>query len=252
MKEFYIDCDGMRLHAKLDRPEGTERCPLCVLIHGFTGHMEEDHIIAAQKAMNEAGVAVLRVDMYGHGGSDGEFKNHTLHKWIATALAALHYARSLDFVTDLYLSGHSQGGLLTMLVGSMCKDWLKAILPLSPAWMIPDDARAGSMLGLEFDPKNIPDMLQCNSWSDWELSGDYIRVAQSIHPEEAIENYDGEVLIVHGDEDPIVPFSYAVKAQELYKNATLVPIAGDDHCFTVHPDQMAAAIRSFFESRKEA
>ena len=110
MKEFFIDSDGTRLHAKLDRPEGAEKGPLCILIHGFTGHMEEDHIKAAQKAMNDAGVSVLRVEMYGHGGSDGEFKDHTLYKWVTNALAAVKYAKSLDFVTDLYLSGHSQGG----------------------------------------------------------------------------------------------------------------------------------------------
>ena len=55
MEEFYIDSDGTKLHAKLDRPEGFTRGPLCILIHGFTGHMEEDHIIAAQKAMNVQG-----------------------------------------------------------------------------------------------------------------------------------------------------------------------------------------------------
>ena len=128
MKEFFIDSDGTRLHAKLDRPEGAEKGPLCILIHGFTGHMEEDHIKAAQKAMNDAGVSVLRVEMYGHGGSDGEFKDHTLYKWVTNALAAVKYAKSLDFVTDLYLSGHSQGGLLTMLVGGMCPDDFKALL----------------------------------------------------------------------------------------------------------------------------
>ena len=143
MKEFFIDCDGIKLHAKLDKPEGAAKCPLCILIHGFTGHMEEDHIIAVQKAMNEAGVAVLRAEMYGHGGSAGEFRRHTLYKWVTNALAVVKYAKSLDFVTDLYLSGHSQGGLLTMLVGGMCPDDFKAILPLSPAWMIPDGAREG-------------------------------------------------------------------------------------------------------------
>ena len=47
MKEFYIDGDGTRLHAKLDIPEGVTKGPLCILIHGFTGHMEEEHIIGA-------------------------------------------------------------------------------------------------------------------------------------------------------------------------------------------------------------
>ena len=243
MKEFFIDSDGTRLHAKLDRPEGAEKGPLCILIHGFTGHMEEDHIKAAQKAMNDAGVTVLRVEMYGHGGSDGEFKDHTLYKWVTNALAAVKYAKSLDFVTDLYLSGHSQGGLLTMLVGGMCPDDFKALLPLSPAWMIPEIAREGNVLGTSFDPKHIPDMITSGFW---ELSGDYIRVAQTIHVEDEIERFEGPVLIIHGDADETVPFSYAEKAAKLYKNAELVPIHGDDHCFTKHLNEMADAVRAFF------
>ena len=244
MKEFYIDCDGIRLHAKLDMPKESGKCPLCILIHGFTGHMEEDHIIAAQKAMNDAGVAVLRAEMYGHGGSDGEFRYHTLYKWVTNALAVVRYAKSLDFVTDLYLSGHSQGGLLTMLVGGMCVDDLKAILPLSPAWMIPDVARQGNLLGMDFDPAHIPDVLA--GW-DVELDGDYVRVAQTIHVEDEIARFDKPVFIVHGEADDVVPVVLAEKALKLYKDAKLVTVPGADHCFNGHLDELAAAIRGFFE-----
>ena len=245
MKEFYIDCDGIRLHAKLDRPNETEKGPLCILIHGFTGHMEEDHIVAAQKTMNEAGVSVLRVEMYGHGGSDGVFKDHTLYKWVTNALAVVRYAKTLDFVTDLYLCGHSQGGLLTMLIGGMCPDAFKAIIPLSPAWMIPEICRAGNVLGIPFDPQNIPESITSG---DIELCGDYMRVAQTIHVEDEIARYNGPVLIIHGDADDVVPYTYAEKAHKLYKNSKLIPIHGDDHCFTQHLDQMTAAIKEFFEA----
>ena len=244
MQEFYIDSDGIKLHAKLDKAEGVDKGPLCILIHGFTGHMEEDHIIAAQKAMNAAGVAVLRVEMYGHGGSDGEFKNHTLYKWVTNALSVVEYAKSLDFVTDLYLSGHSQGGLLTMLIGGMCPDVFKAILPLSPAWMIPQGAREGNLLGMNFDPEHIPETLE--NWGV-VLSGDYVRVAQTIHVEDEIERYKGKVFLIHGDADETVPFEFAEKALALYENAELVPIHGDDHCFTKHLDEMAEALKGFFE-----
>lgn len=245
MKEFYIDSDGIKLHAKLDRPEGADKGPLCILIHGFTGHMEEDHIIAAQKAINEVGVSVLRVEMYGHGKSDGEFKNHTLYKWVTNALSVVEYAKSLDFVTDLYLSGHSQGGLLTMLIGGMCSDDFKAIIPLSPAWMIPEISREGNILGIPFDPDHIPDVL---TNGDIELSGDYVRVAQTIHVEDEIARYKGPVLIIHGDADDVVPFTYAEKAERLYNNAKLIPIKGDDHCFTKHLDQMYDALKTFFDN----
>ena len=55
MKEFYINSDGIKLHAKMDRPDESVKGPLCILVHGFTGHMEEEHIIAAQKAAASSG-----------------------------------------------------------------------------------------------------------------------------------------------------------------------------------------------------
>lgn len=248
MKEFYINCDGIRLHAKLDRPNETVNGPLCILVHGFTGYMEENHIIAVQKAMNEAGISVLRVEMYGHGKSDGEFRNHTLYKWVTNALAVVEYAKNLDFVTELYMCGHSQGGLLTMLTGAMYADDFKAIIPLSPAWMIPENARDGIMLGNSFDKDHIPDKIASESW---EVSGDYIRTAQTIHVEDSIERYKGKVLIIHGDVDPIVPYSYAEKAAELYIDAELIPIHDADHCFTGHLDELTDSIKSFFRRKNK-
>lgn len=247
MKEFYIDCDGIRLHSKLDLPEENYRGPLCILIHGFTGHMEEEHLITVQKAINDAGFAVLRTEMFGHGGSDGEFKHHTLYKWITNALSVVKYAKSLDFVTDLYLCGHSQGGLLTMLIGGMCNDDLKAIIPLSPAWMIPEGTRKGMLLGQKFEPDHIPDMVP---YWDGELSGDYIRVAQTIHVEDEIKRYDGPVLIVHGDADETVPFFYGEEAARLYKNAELINIHGAPHCFDGHMAELYDAVKTFFDKQR--
>ncbi len=247
-KEFYINSDGIRLHTKLDRPDGIEKGPLCILIHGFTGDMEEEHLIAVRDAMIDTGISVLRPEMYGHGGSDGEFKDHTLYKWITNAISVIDHARSLDFVTELILSGHSQGGLLTMLIGGMCPDYFKAIIPLSPAWMIPETCREGSLLGTAFDPDHIPETII--SENEWEISGNYVRVAQTIRVEDQIKRYEGPVLIVHGDEDESVPFIYAEKAVKLYKNAELIPIRGAEHCFDGHLNELADVIRAFSERIK--
>lgn len=161
---MFIMDDGIKLNAKLDMPkEHPEKCPLVIVIHGFTGHMEERHIIAVSEALNEIGYATLRVDMYGHGNSEGSFRDHTLYKWLTNAMTVIDYARKLDFVTDLYLCGHSQGGLTVMLAGAIKHDVIKGIIPLSPACMIPDLARKGSLLGTSFDPDHIPEEL-----STWE------------------------------------------------------------------------------------
>lgn len=246
-KEFYIPCDGIRLHAKLDFPAvEKEKFPLVIIIHGFTGHMEEPHIVAVSETCNEIGFATLRVEMFGHGKSDGEFKDHTLFKWLTNALTVMDYAKHLDFVSGLYLCGHSQGGLLTMLVGAMERDSLKAILPLSPAWMIPENARGGELLGIPFDPVQIPDEL--SRPDGLTLNGNYIRAAQTIFVEPSIERYDGPVLLVHGDKDEAVPVFYAYKAAELYQNARLVIVSGDTHCYDYHLDQVTSAIKEFLLS----
>ena len=62
MKEFYIDHDGIPLHAKLSRPAGgmkEGKCPLVILLHGYTGHMEERHILAIADEINSRGYAVF-------------------------------------------------------------------------------------------------------------------------------------------------------------------------------------------------
>ena len=243
---MYIQDDGIRLNAKLDMPAGWQpgqRCPLVVVIHGFTGHIEEPHITAVSKGINDVGFATLRADMYGHGHSEGEFRKHTLYKWLTNALTVIDYARGLDFVTDLYLCGHSQGGLLVMLAAAMKHDVVRGLIPLSPACMIPEIARSGELLGERFDPDHIPEVL--HGWGDLELDGNYARVAQTIHVEEAIDRYTGPVLLIHGDADEAVPVEYGVRAAERYANGRLVLIPGDDHCYDRHLDRVVAEVQDW-------
>ena len=248
MKEFFIPCDGLRMHAKLEMPEGLPagaKCPLAIVIHGFTGHMEERHILAVCEATREAGAATLRVEMYGHGQSDGRFEDHTLYKWVTFALAAADWAKTQDFVSELYLCGHSQGGLLTMLAGGMKADDFRALIPLSPAWMIPDGARQGNLLGISFDPEHIPEMLVSG---DLRLNGNYVRVAQTIHPEDEIARFRGPVLLVQGDRDDAVPLKYAQRAAALYSDAQLVIVPGDTHCYDHHLETVTQAVKDFLVS----
>ena len=241
---MYIQDDGIRLNAQLDLPEKMgEKCPIAVILHGYTGNMEEPHIMAVARTFNELGFAALRADLYGHGKSDGQFKDHTLYKWLTNAMTLIDYARNLDFVSDVYLCGHSQGGLTVMLAAALKRDVIRAVVPLSPACMIPEGARKGELLGLSFDPEHIPDVM--TSVDGVVLGGNYARVAQTIHVEEAIRKYHGPVLIIHGDEDETVPVRYAVEAAEAYAHAKLVIIPGDTHCYDHHLHKVTDAIREW-------
>ena len=235
--------DGIELDAIQTMPEGYregEKYPLLIIIHGFTGNKEESHLQAVGDAARKAGFATLAVDMYGHGKSSGTFFNHTLYKWITNTITIVDYARTLDFVSDIWLCGHSQGGCTVMLTAPMLHDRIRGILPLSPAWQIPEDARRGVILDVPFDPVHIPE--EIDLWDGYVLGSNYIRVAMTLDVETAIDRYNGPVYIVHGEADASVPVKRAYLAHERYKNAELTVIPGDTHCFDNHADQLHDAI----------
>ena len=196
------------------------------------------------------GFATLRVDMYGHGGSGGEFRKHTLYKWLTNAMTVIDYARTLDFVTELYLCGHSQGGLTVMLAAALKHEAISGIIPMSPAIPIPECARRGILLGGFFDPSHIPE--EITSPRGWVLDGNYVRVAQTIHVEEAIDRYDGPVLLVHGGADETIPAQCSLDAAKRYKNAELAVIPGDTHCYDDHLDEAVEAVRRWMAERAPA
>ena len=235
--------DQIALDAVFTKPEGMEKGPVCILIHGLTGWKDEDHILAAEQALLDAGAAVLRVDMYGHGKSGGSFHDHTLFKWMSNAMTLIDYVKEMDYTTDIYLCGHSQGGLLVVLAAALKHDDIKALIPLSPAWKIPENCRKGSMLGRTFNPEHVPE--EFPAWSRGVLGGNYVRVAQTIRVEDYIAKYNGPVLIVQGEADLSVPARDAVELSKLYKNCTLKMIPEDDHCFDLHLDMMADAVRKW-------
>ena len=246
-QKYWIECDGLRLSAVLDRP-GEGKGPLVIVIHGFTGYKEERHIVEVARALNELGFATLRADMYGHGESDGAFRDHTLYKWLTGGMALVDHARSLDWVTELYLCGHSQGGLTVMLLAALERDRISGVIPLSPAAMIPQKARDGELLGMTFDPAHIPEALPMEAGRS--LGGNYIRAAQSIDVEAAIDRYTGPVLIVHGDADEAVPVQVGIDAAQRYRDCQLVLIPGDTHCYDRHLDQALDAVRAWMGPRR--
>ena len=239
---MYIRDDGIQLSAVLEKPAGKESCPLVILLHGFSSAKDRPHNILAAAAMREAGFATLRFDLYGHGESGGEFRKHTPYKWLSNTMAVIDYARGLGYA-GLYLSGHSQGGLVAALAAGMEADRISGLILRAPAFLIPQGARDGNLLGHTFDPDRIPDVVP--TIKGLELDGNYIRVAQAIHVEEAADRYRNPVLILHGDEDDTVPPADSERMAKRYRNCDLEIIAGETHHFDRHPERMREIIRNW-------
>ena len=244
---LFIYDDEIRLSAVLETPdEREENRPLVIQLHGFTSSKDREHNLLAAAAMRSAGFATLRFDLYGHGESGGAFRKHTLFKWISNTMTVIDYAREAGY-TRLYLAGHSQGGLVAALVAGMEADRIRGLILRAPAFGIPQWAREGNMLGQAFDPNHIPDTVP--TIKGLELDSDYIRVAQMIHVEDAVDRYSGPVLLLHGDQDDVIPLSDSQRMAQRYRQCELAAITCETHHFNQHPQQMQSLIRNWLRNR---
>ena len=240
--------NSIRLVGILERPSA-EPGPLVLVLHGFTSAKNRPHTVAACEAMWEAGFSTLRFDLYGHGESGGEFQKHTLHKWISNTLAVMTWAERQAFVTELWLSGHSQGGLTAALSAGTAPERVKGLILRAPAFMIPRCAREGEMLGVRFDPSHIPELFP--TIKVLTLEKEYALSAQAIRVEEAIDAFPGPVLLLHGEADDVVPRLDVEAAAARYQNCKLVLIPGESHHFDQAPEQMKTLILDWLNGKRQ-
>ncbi len=127
----YVSCDTVRLSATLAIPtNGQERHPVVVLVSG-TGKQDRDCNIAGHLLFKEIsdylvsqGIAVLRSDDRGVGGSTGCYDAATTYDFALDALAAVEYLKSRTDIDPkkIGLIGHSEGGAAVSIATSQSPD----------------------------------------------------------------------------------------------------------------------------------
>jgi pimeloyl-ACP methyl ester carboxylesterase len=117
--------DGARLAFRRISGEGAT----VVWLGGFHSDMTGTKAqVLAEQAMATGG-AYVRFDYFGHGESDGAFKDGTISRWREDALAVV------DELTEgpLVLVGSSMGGWLACLAAIARPDRVKALVLIAPA-----------------------------------------------------------------------------------------------------------------------
>jgi len=131
---------GIRLAGALTLPRSSTPAPAVVLISG-SGPQDRDESIAGHKPflvladyLTRRGVAVLRVDDRGVGGSTGNTFNSTSEDFATDALAAVEYlkGRSEIHAGRIGLIGHSEGGLVAPLAATKSSDIAFIVLMAGP------------------------------------------------------------------------------------------------------------------------
>lgn len=148
---------GIKLAGTLTIPENAENFPAVILISG-SGAQDRDETIFEHKPflviadyLTRNGIAVLRVDDRGVGGSEGNTGNATSEDFAGDVLAGIEFLKTRKEVNSskIGLIGHSEGGIVAPVVANKTSDVAFVVLLAGPG--IPGEQiiyEQGRLIGL--------------------------------------------------------------------------------------------------------
>ena len=246
MARITIKRDGLTLVGEREEPVG-EVYNRAILMHGFTANKNTPLLRKIADDLRDENVASVRFDFNGQGESDGKLEDMTVDNEIADGKAILDYVRTDPHVRDIYLIGHSQGGVVASMLAGLYPDVIKKVVLLAPAAQLKDDALKGNTQGAIYDPNHVPDVIPLvGNKTGLKIGGFYIRTAQVLPIYEVAERYTGPASIIVGSDDQVVDPKYSKKYDAVYQNSELHIIDGADHRFSDQYKDQAAKLASDF------
>ncbi|MCH5297022.1 MAG: alpha/beta hydrolase [Ruminococcus sp.] len=228
IEELWCKRDNNNIYGQIYIPQGenNQKFPTVIVGHGFTGRYSNNVRYAETFAKN--GIVTYLFDFCG-GSNDSKSDGKTTDMSILTEkkdmLSVFEKIKSLDYVDadNMFLMGESQGGVVASLCASELSNKVRGLTLLYPAYSIPDMANC-----LYPDTDDVPE-----EYSIWgmKLGKVYYADCLTFDVYDEISKYKGPVMIYHGTDDQVVPFSYSERAVEVYENAKLKTEEGVGHGF---------------------
>lgn len=232
--------------------EGTgttgRKCPMVILMHGIFSSGNIVPMPALARELAKAGIASIRFDFGGHWRSEGEMQHMTIGNEIADALAMWEYAKSLPYVSEIGLLGHSQGGVVASMTAGILAERGEepaGLVLIAPGSVIQDACRNGRFFGAEFNPADPPEYVKC--FGMMKLGREYILTTQELDIYGTAKAYTGPVRLIHGSKDTIVPMSCSEKFVETYgERSELIVVEGENHMITLRKKKTVDLAVEFF------
>lgn len=239
---------GLNLAGIIEKPElnDGEKCPLVIIMHGFTSSYQCPLLVKISEELLKNGIASLRFDFNGHGKSDGLFEDMTVMSEVEDTREILRYAKKLNFVEGISILGHSQGGVIAGMVAGYYLDDITCLVQMAPAATLKDDAINGTLMGVKYDPKHVPEYV---TFDNKRLGCLYFRIAQKLPIYEVSSQYEGPVSLIHGIEDNIVSCNASKKYHEVYADSELHLLEGEDHGFSHNIDEAVYIAVDFIKTK---
>lgn len=227
--EFTKDSDGITLRGTMLIPDDVEGpLPFVILSHGFNSSRNSCAKLAY--AFGKNGIASVRFDFGGSGASGGKSNKMSVLTEVDDLKAIIAYVRSLEIadVDHIFLLGNSMGGLVTALTTLEVQDQICAVMMNYPALPLADSVRAGHLMAVNFDPNNIPKVLRPDGFAIGRM---FVTDIIDLDFYADLDKITVDVLLMHGDQDDMVPISSSDRAAELIPNCTYIVMPGGGHGF---------------------
>ncbi len=241
---FGSKADGKAVRGRIFIPEnGSSIHPAVIICHGFSiNYMKLLHY--GEEMCND-GICSVMFDFCG-GGNEGSSDGSTLEMSVVTEQEdlslVLNAVMSYDYVDkdNIFLLGESQGGFVAAMIGLKRIRDIAGLILWYPAFAIPDYVR-------DMCREGIPE--------EYEVFGTrigriYAEDAMNLHPYDDIHKFKKPVLIIHGQQDDVIPVSYSQRAAECYPDVEYTVIKNAGHGFEGDDSVYARKLTSDFIFRK--
>ncbi|KAA1259110.1 Alpha/beta hydrolase family protein [Rubripirellula obstinata] len=229
---------GFPLAGIVDRPDPIESAtPVLVLSHCFTCNKDLKAIVRISRGLADRGIAVLRYDMTGLGGSGGDFSRTSFTSNLNDLRTAIEFASNeIGVVTGLM--GHSFGGAASMAFAGENSDSTpkpKALITLAA----PSDT---SHLATLLDAMNPA--IKTDGVGDVDIGGYVWTIRDTMTADfrshdlpALISQIEIPTLIFQSPDDTTVSYDHALRIASLLKNhGSIISLPGADHLLSAQPD----------------
>lgn len=247
---FTIQGAKGKLVCRVQLPEHKKgkKLPIAILCHGLHGQ-QNDALIAeiAKNTLNE-GIGVVRLDLNGHGKSDGNFVDMDAINIQEDMRCLINWTLKQPYTKNISLTGHSLGGIVVGMVAHEYNKYVKGLVLIASGGVAPDLMLMGNFFGIKFEPWNVPEYIELNNGK--HLGHNYIVSMRDLPIYQTARKYKGAALILNGTHDNVVPYNYAIRYSEVIKNSELRLVEGDDHMFSKSFSQTAIDIAKWLKSKQ--
>ena len=232
VKAVRVSHHDRHVDAVLYMPEQRGVYPIVIFSHGYNGHKSD--FDESARFLAERGTAAICYTFCG-GSSRDESGMATTDMTLFTEKedlqAVIMYAKSLEEVDvdNIFAFGASQGGLVTALTVDNMDEDIKGMILLFPAFCIADDwnKRFPRM-------EDIPEEQEL--WG-MTMGRHFFETIHGMDVFEHVGKYKNDILVIHGDIDPVVELGYSRRLETIYENVRLEVFVGEGHGFTAEGNQ---------------